>query len=314
MINKETRPVAVGLCGFSSPALSHLYAERKHGVSELTTYAQTFSSVEIQSTHHKFPTTDLLRKWASATPNNFVFSLRAPKGVRPGSKQAYSLMAMFLGRASVLGRKLGPVVVTVPKGQAYLPGDADAFFSSLPKHRYAILIESPDWDNGEVYSSAVAHNMAIVEGGTIGMRSANWRYLRVDSNLLSDDMVAQLGSGSIGPVYAFVQARFPAQRSQEEINKILHLLNLDRPLTTLMPQVPSISDPATGPLNRADPVGAHDDRREYPGVDPISSVDGDPEPRQNTYPDTEGVGIGKIKNKKDGEGGTGDVQKLPDHP
>lgn len=308
---KHMKKAVVGLCGFSNPALSCLYASRKHGVSQLSTYAETFGSVEIQSTHHKFPTTDLMRKWASATPADFVFSLRAPKTIKPGSRQAATLMSMFLRRVAILGKKLGPVVVTIPRGQGYESGDADAFFSSLPPHQYAVLIESSDWDNGEVYSSAVSHNMAIVEGGPIGMKSADWRYLRIDSKLLTQDMADRIASQSTGKgsVFAFIDTKFPVAMSQTELDRILRLLNLDKPLTNLAPAIPSISDPITGPNNRSTPVGANDDRRDYPGVDPIESVDGDKEPRQNTYPDTEGYGLGKVENKKDGEGGTDTVLK-----
>lgn len=189
----------------------------------LDRYGEVFGGVEVTSTRHALPTTRVLFRWASRTPSDFVFAPHAPAAIRPSTApwQVRSEMMGFLSRMSVLGEKLGPIVVTIPVGDPFRPGDAKAFLDSLPHHRYAFNVRASAWCVDEFFNEVMAHGHTIVTwmGCPPGFK---WFFNRVaakDAEKLRDVL-----EGTTAPGYSFVvdKSSDPSQR----LLKVLHDLGL----------------------------------------------------------------------------------------
>jgi uncharacterized protein YecE (DUF72 family) len=71
--------VRIGTCSFADEALQkHFYPRgMRTGRQQLPYYAQHFDTVEIDSTFYRLPNPEHVEKWASWTPDDFVFHFKA---------------------------------------------------------------------------------------------------------------------------------------------------------------------------------------------------------------------------------------------
>lgn len=97
-------------------------------------YAQTFRTVELNNSFYHLPSERAFLAWKEATPPGFVFAVKASRLITHLKKLRNVEQALenFLGRARLLGEKLGPILYQLPpnlhKNEALL-GD---FAASLP--------------------------------------------------------------------------------------------------------------------------------------------------------------------------------------
>jgi uncharacterized protein YecE (DUF72 family) len=72
-------PVRIGTCSFADEALQkHFYPKgMRTGRDQLPYYSQHFDTVEIDSTFYRLPSPENVAKWASWTPDGFVFHFKA---------------------------------------------------------------------------------------------------------------------------------------------------------------------------------------------------------------------------------------------
>ena len=71
--------VRIGTCSFADEALQkHFYPKgMRTGRDQLPYYSQHFDTVEIDSTFYRLPSRENVEKWASWTPDGFVFHFKA---------------------------------------------------------------------------------------------------------------------------------------------------------------------------------------------------------------------------------------------
>lgn len=71
--------VRIGTCSFADEALQkHFYPKGlRTGRDQLPYYSQHFDTVEIDSTFYRLPSRENVEKWASWTPDGFVFHFKA---------------------------------------------------------------------------------------------------------------------------------------------------------------------------------------------------------------------------------------------
>jgi uncharacterized protein YecE (DUF72 family) len=79
-------------------------------------YAQQLPTVEIDATWHHMPGRNMVEAWKARTPAGFVFSAKVPKTI---SHDKYLVdcngdLAEFLSVMSLLGDKLGPLILQFP--------------------------------------------------------------------------------------------------------------------------------------------------------------------------------------------------------
>ncbi len=157
----------------------------KQGTDLLTQYARFFDSVEANSTFYRFPTVTQLQKWYALTPEGFVFSIKMNRHITH-TKRLHNVkqsLSDFLSICSVLGQKLGPILIQLPANFEKNLKRFDEFLALLPEHRFAFEFRNATWLQHDVFLRMQdMPNIAIV---TLGAKyeddmedGANFTYIR----------------------------------------------------------------------------------------------------------------------------------------
>lgn len=101
--------------------------------SGLERYAAVFPAVEINSTFYRSHKPETYARWASVVPEGFRFAAKLPKTITHERRLVDSgaLLEGFLKEVSLLGRKLGPLLIQLPPSFAFDNADAEAFLRQL---------------------------------------------------------------------------------------------------------------------------------------------------------------------------------------
>jgi uncharacterized protein YecE (DUF72 family) len=130
-----------------------LYPEGLPPGDRLSVYAQRFDTVEVDASYYRDPGANLVRRWARATPEGFVFAMKFPRNLLdPKVPVDPEAVAAFESHARGLGGKLGPVLLQFPPWVR--PGNGAAFLARLlevldPAVRHAVELRDAGWFRGE---------------------------------------------------------------------------------------------------------------------------------------------------------------------
>lgn len=124
-------PVLIGTAGWSLPP-----AEQEHfpaGGSHLERYAARFPVAEINSSFHRSHRVATWIRWRDAVPASFRFSVKMPKRIthQQSLRTSEEEVASFLEEVSLLGDRLGALLVQLPPKAAFDPEVATEFFTLL---------------------------------------------------------------------------------------------------------------------------------------------------------------------------------------
>ncbi|HEY6721873.1 MAG TPA: DUF72 domain-containing protein [Burkholderiales bacterium] len=146
-----------GTSGFSYKEwLGKFYPEKLPASGMLRFYAEHFDTVEINNTFYRMPDETMLARWAEEVPENFSFTLKAPRRITHELRlrEAESNVTEFLRRAQALGGKLGMFLFQLPP---YLKKDLPRlkdFLALLPPgRRVAFEFRHHSWQDEEVYEA-----------------------------------------------------------------------------------------------------------------------------------------------------------------
>ncbi len=146
-----------GTSGFSYKEwLGKFYPEKHPADAMLRYYSGHFATVEINNTFYRMPAETMLARWAEEVPENFAFTLKAPRRITHELrlKECETHVAEFLRRAQALGGKFGPLLFQLPP---YLKKDLPRlrdFLALLPAGRPAAFeFRNASWQDGEVYEA-----------------------------------------------------------------------------------------------------------------------------------------------------------------
>src|SRR5712691_9926439 len=95
--------VWVGTSGYNYPEWKgSFYPAKLPATQMLPYYAARFSTVEINYTFYRMPNEKVLAGWAETTPDNFKFTLKAPRRITHDAKldRCEDLLNLFCARAS----------------------------------------------------------------------------------------------------------------------------------------------------------------------------------------------------------------------
>lgn len=136
--------IYVGTSAFSEPAWrGSFYPERLPPGQMLAYYARHFDVVEVNSTHYRMPTPDLLAGWAAEVPPGFRFVIKAPRriGLDTGGPLARLLQVL-----PALGGHRAPVLFQLPSFRRADPAALEAFLRALPSGLHAAFdFHHPSW-------------------------------------------------------------------------------------------------------------------------------------------------------------------------
>lgn len=116
-------------------------------------YADYFSSVEINYSFYRLPSEKTFQRWREQSPEHFVYALKAPRTITHLRKlrRAEEALDRFLGRARLLGSKLGPILYQLPPNWRCNLDRLTGFLDLLPADLQHVLeFRDQSWHGDEV--------------------------------------------------------------------------------------------------------------------------------------------------------------------
>ena len=139
----------------------------------LELYADVFDTIEVDSTAYGTPAVSTLEGWTSATPDNFLFSLKTPSAITHElslASASFPVIDEFVQTVTTMGDRLGVILLQFPAAfEATRENGVHLrnFISRLPEDvRFAVEFRHPswfvDWTYEELNERGIA--LALVAG------------------------------------------------------------------------------------------------------------------------------------------------------
>jgi uncharacterized protein YecE (DUF72 family) len=180
--------IYVGTSGYNYPEWKgSFYPETLAAAKMLPYYAERFSTVEINYTFYRMPTSKLVTGWASQVPDGFKFTLKAPKRITHDRrlKDVADPVRGFCEAAAELGDKLGALLFQLAPNFKKDLVVFDEFLQALPPRLCgAFEFRHDSWLDEEVYARLRDRNLALCiadseKRSTPVMATADYAYLRL---------------------------------------------------------------------------------------------------------------------------------------
>jgi uncharacterized protein YecE (DUF72 family) len=150
-------------------------------------YAGLLRTVEINSSFYHLPAAKTFGEWRMATPEGFVFAVKASRYITHMKKlkDPREPLALLLEHASALEEKLGPILFQLPPRWRCNPQRLKDFLAALPSgHRYAFEFRDESWFDPRVYEALSRAGAAFCIFELAGLRSprevtADFVYIRL---------------------------------------------------------------------------------------------------------------------------------------
>ena len=157
--------VQVGTSGYNYPEWrGTFYPEKFSADKMLGFYAARFPTVEINYTFYRMPTEKLLAGWVAATPDEFTFTLKAPRRITHDARleRCEDALQTFCRTARTLGPRLAVLLFQLPPAMKKDAERLRAFIGLLPEGlRAAFEFRHPSWFDIEVYDALRLRNLAL---------------------------------------------------------------------------------------------------------------------------------------------------------
>lgn len=129
--------IRVGIGGWNfAPWRNNFYPAGLVQRRELEFASRQLRAIEINGTFYGAQKPATYAKWASETPEGFVFSLKAPRYVTEGKRLADTgrgIDGFVFGGLAEFGSRLGPVLWQLPPSRPFDADDLAAFLDLLPR-------------------------------------------------------------------------------------------------------------------------------------------------------------------------------------
>jgi uncharacterized protein YecE (DUF72 family) len=136
--------IRVGIGGWVfAPWRGEFYPKGLPQARELEHASRKLTTIEINGTFYATQKPESFRKWAAETPDDFVFSLKAPRFAthrRVLAQAGESIDRFFTSGVSELKGKLGPILWQFHPGKKFEPDDFAAFVALLPRRFEGAII------------------------------------------------------------------------------------------------------------------------------------------------------------------------------
>jgi uncharacterized protein YecE (DUF72 family) len=166
-------PILLGTSSFTAAGWEgSFYPKGMRSADYLAFYSERFHTVEVDATFYACPAPSTVRRWASRTPEGFVFSLKVPQVITHQKVllDCQADLTEFLGTVDILGKKLGPIVFQFPFFDRSAFRDRHEFLdrfipllNKLPRtYKFAMEIRNRTWLDAELASLLREHRIALV--------------------------------------------------------------------------------------------------------------------------------------------------------
>jgi uncharacterized protein YecE (DUF72 family) len=180
--------IHVGTSGYNYPEWKGtFYPSTLPTAQMLSFYAERFPAVEINYTFYRMPNARTLASWGAATPERFVFVLKAPRRITHDRRlvDIEEPLGYFLDTVRTLSSKLGPLLFQLPPSFRKDPTRLGDLLGRLPPGgRHAFEFRHQSWFDEDVYALLRASNAALCladteDGTTPDVRTADFGYARL---------------------------------------------------------------------------------------------------------------------------------------
>jgi uncharacterized protein YecE (DUF72 family) len=188
------RPIHIGIGGWTyEPWRGVFYPEGLAHSGELEFAGRHLTSIEVNGTYYGLQKPATFIKWHEETPDDFVFSLKAPRFImnRKVLASAGEAIGRFLDSGLIkLKDKLGPINCQLLPTKAFDAADVEAFLTLLPAERagrllrHALEVPHESFRSEEFVQLARRYGVAIVLAGDspspqIDAATAPFAYARI---------------------------------------------------------------------------------------------------------------------------------------
>ncbi len=164
--------VRAGMGGWTfEPWRGTFYPDKLPHAKELSYAAEHVPTIEVNGTFYRTQTPATFAKWASETPDGFVFALKGPRYAvnRRVLAEAGDSIKRFVDSGPLeLGDKLGPLLWQFAPTKKFDASDFGAFLALLPhkvgsaKLRHVVEVRHDTFCTPEFIKLAREHNVPIV--------------------------------------------------------------------------------------------------------------------------------------------------------
>jgi uncharacterized protein YecE (DUF72 family) len=164
--------IRVGIGGWSyEPWEETFYPSDLPAAKQLEFAASKVTAIEINATFYRTQSAASFQKWAKATPDGFMFSVKAPRAAvqrKDLREAAQSIEWFFNSGVGELGSKLGPIFWQMAPYKKFDAAEMSAYFDMLPeklgklKLRHAIEVRHASFTDNAFLALARERNIAVV--------------------------------------------------------------------------------------------------------------------------------------------------------
>jgi uncharacterized protein YecE (DUF72 family) len=180
--------ILVGTSGYNYPEWKgSFYPEDLPTAKMLPYYASRFNTVEINYTFYRMPNAKLVTNWALQVPDQFRFTLKAPRRITHDRrlKDVGDAVRAFCEVAAELGPKLGALLFQLPPNFKKDLAVFDAFLDTLPPRLCAAFeFRNESWLDTDIYERLRQRNLALCiadseKRSTPVVTTADYAYFRL---------------------------------------------------------------------------------------------------------------------------------------
>jgi uncharacterized protein YecE (DUF72 family) len=157
--------VLVGTSGYNYPEWRGTFYPEKFSTNKmLAFYAERFPTVEINYTFYRMPTEKLLEGWSAGTPDQFTFTLKAPKRITHDARlqRCEETLQALCRIAATLGPKLGVLLFQLAPNFKKNSDVLKTFLDLLPEGtRAAFEFRHASWFEPDVFEALRDRNVAL---------------------------------------------------------------------------------------------------------------------------------------------------------
>jgi len=187
--------IRVGIGGWSfEPWEETFYPPKLAAAKQLEYAASKVTAIEINATFYRTQSATSFKKWADATPDDFMFSVKAPRAAvqRKDLREAKESIEWFFNSGvSELGAKLGPIFCQMAPYKKFDAAEMTAYFDMLPEKvkklplRHALEVRHASFQDDAFLKLARERNIAVVtveseKHPLIAEPTANFAYARLE--------------------------------------------------------------------------------------------------------------------------------------
>jgi uncharacterized protein YecE (DUF72 family) len=140
-------------------------------------YAETFQTVELNTSFYHLPKADTFTKWRDQAPPGFRYAVKAPRFITHMKKlkECAEPVNEFLTRARNLGEAIGPILYQLPPRWGCNLERLDEFIALLPRDlTHVFEFRETSWLTPELLAVLDARGVSFCAHDMAGSRTERW--------------------------------------------------------------------------------------------------------------------------------------------